>query len=173
MLRAASARAAAVVVVIALVSEPTRAEPRTQASGSSFISYDDFMKLSPDARRPRFASLNPENKSLIVRTNAERWLARNRARLTKTEIAVFQEMIKAVTPDRYAKRHQAGIDKAEQALRDTMRCRVSPADVREAFNVFDTATSSVRPRWTYLDQAKCWVEWIAEDLVDYVPTVRR
>jgi hypothetical protein len=130
------------------------------------------MKVSADARRALFASLTTENKCLVVQTHAERWLATNRARLSKTEIAVFDEMIGFITPDRYARRAEASIDRAEQALRENMRCRVDTADVREAFNVFDSARSPTEPRWTDLDQAKCWVQWLVEDLVDYVPTVR-
>jgi hypothetical protein len=30
-----------------------------------------------------------------------------------------------------------------------------------------------KPTWTYVSQAKCWLEWLAEGLVDYVPTPRR
>ena len=172
MLRAVLATMAG-AAVIGFAGEPPSAFSRSQGTGSSVISYDDFMKISPDARRPRFASLNPENKALIVRTHAERWLAASRQRLSKSELAEFQEMITFVTPDRYAKRAEAGIDKTEQALREKIRCRVNTADVREAFNVFGAAKPSAEPSWTYLDQAKCWVQWIAEDLIEYVPVVRR
>jgi hypothetical protein len=171
MWRTALATAAAVAIVFA--SAPTDARPPIQAGRSSFIAYDGFMKMSPDERRTRFASLNAENKAAIVRTHAERWLAGNRRRLSKTEVAVFEEMIKFITPDRYAKRGEASVDKAEQALRDRMRCSVNVADVTAAFNIFDAAKPSAGPRWTYLDQAKCWVQWIAEDLIDYIPSVPR
>ena len=156
-----------------LLSVPLGASHPLQAGSSSFVAYDDFMKINPSERHARFASLNSDNKAVIVRTHGERWLARNRTRLSKTEIAVLEEIIRFITPDRYAKRREAGIDKAEQALRDRMRCRVNVTDVTEAFNIFSTTKPSAEARWTYLDQAKCWVQWIAEDLIEYVPSVRR
>jgi hypothetical protein len=163
------------IVVFAVVG--AQAHPRHGAQGASpsDVTYDDFRKISVDQRRGRFGSLSAENKSLIVRTHAQRWLENNRARLTASEVGVFQEMINFITPERYAKRAETAIDKEEQALRAKMRCRVSTEDVVEAFNVFGTRsqTETAKPTWTYLSQAECWLEWIAEDLVDYIPTIRR
>lgn len=53
-------------------------------------------------------------------------------------------------------------------------CRVSPEDLREAFNLFGTRpqTGAVTPKWTCLRQAECWLAWVAYELVDYVPTIR-
>lgn len=49
------------------------------------ITYDQFIQLDPQARRERFGRLNAENKALIKRTHAERWLVRNRARLSEAQ----------------------------------------------------------------------------------------
>lgn len=171
-------RSALVTAIVAVAVVGTQAaHPRHGAQGAtpSVVTYDDFMKFSAEQRRDRFGALSAENKSVIVRTHAERWLVRNRARLTASEVGVFQEMINFITPERYAKRAETAMGKEEQALRAKMRCRVSREDVVEAFNVFGTRsqTGVAKPRFTYLSQAKCWLEWIAEDLVDYVPTVRR
>jgi hypothetical protein len=171
MLRATLATTA--LVTVWFLSVPIGASHPLQAGSSSFVAYDEFMKTNPSDRHARFASLSSDNKALIVRTHGERWLARNRARLGTTEIAVFEEMIRFITPDRYRKRGEAGVDKAEQTLLDRLRCRVNVGDVTEAFNVFSTAKPSAEARWRYLGQAKCWVQWIAEDLIEYVPSVRR
>jgi len=88
----------AVSVVLVLGSAQGHTRQRAPGAASSFIAHDDFMKLSVDQRRDRFGELSAENKSLIVRTHAKRWLA---------------------------------------------------------------------------TQGKCWLEWVAEDLVDYLPDVRR
>lgn len=40
-----------------------------------------------------FATIGAENKATLKRTHAERWLNKNRARLTHAEIAVVQEAI--------------------------------------------------------------------------------
>ena len=162
------------IVAIGFLGAHPVARRASRGTTPSLIGYDDFMKISVDQRRGRFASLTAANKSLIVRTHGERWLADNRGRLTIGEIAVFQDMVNFVTPERYAKRAEAGIDKEEQALRDRMRCRVSTVDVVQAFNVFgNTSQPPSKPRWTYLNQATCWIEWVAEDFIDSIPTVGR
>jgi hypothetical protein len=170
-------RSILVTVIVAFTVVGTQAHARHVAQGvaQSIVTYDDFMKIRVDQRRGRFGTLSAENKSLIVRTHAEHWLTTNRARLTASEIGIFQEMITFITPERYAKRTETGMDREEQALRAKMRCRVSTEDVMEAFNVFGAPSTAgaAKPKWTYLSQAKCWLEWIAEDLVAYVPTIRR
>ena len=170
-------RSVLATAIVAFAVVGAQAHPRQGAQGATppVVAYDDFMRISAEQRRGSFGALSAENKSQIVRTHAERWLAKNRVRLTTSEVGVFQEMINFITPERYAKRPETAMDKEEQALRAKMRCRVSTEDVVEAFNVFGTRsqTGVAKPKWTYLSQAKCWLEWIAEDLVDYIPTVRR
>lgn len=164
-----------VSVVLVLGSAQGHTLQRAPAVAPSFIAYADFIELSVDQRRARFGELSAENRSLIVRTHAERWLANNRGHLTASEVAVFQEVINFVTPARYVKGANTEPDREEAALRAKMRCRVSPDDLVQAFNVFGAASESraSKPTWTYLTQAKCWLEWGAEDLVDYLPSVRR
>lgn len=170
-------RSALVTAIVVFAVVGAQAHPRHGAQGATptVVTYDDFMKISVEQRRGRFATLSAENQSLVVRTHAERWLANSRARLTASEVGVFQEVIRFVTPERYAKRAEIAMDTEEQALRAKMRCRVSTEDVVEAFNVFGTPSQAgaPKPKWTYLSQAKCWLEWIAEDLVGFVPTIRR
>jgi hypothetical protein len=173
MLRSALVTAIAAFAVVG--TQAAQIRDGAQGATPSAVTYDDFMKNSAEQRSRRFGALNAENKSLLVRTHAERWLAKNRARLTASEVGVFQELINFITPERYAERASTAMVKEEQAFRAKMRCRVSTEDVVEAFNVFGTRaqTGVAKLQWTYLSQAKCWLEWIAEDLVDYIPTVRR
>jgi hypothetical protein len=165
--------AASVVLAVGGAADHTQQGPR--AAAGSMIAYDDFMKLSADQKRARFGEMNAENRSAIVRAHAERWLKNNRGRLTASEVSVFQELIGFITPERYRRRANTDTGKEEEALPAKMRCRVSSDDVVQAFNVFGVASESgvETRRWTYLSQAKCWVDWIAEDLVDYIPTLRR
>jgi hypothetical protein len=169
-------RSILVTAIVAFALADTQAHRRQDAQGATpaVVTYDDFMKISVDQRRGRFGGLSAENKSLVLRTHAQRWLGNNRARLTASEVGVFQEMINFITPERYAKRAETPMDNEEQSLRAKMRCRVSSEDVVEAFNVFGalSQTETAKPTWTYLSQAKCWLEWIAEALVD-IPTMRR
>jgi hypothetical protein len=162
------------LVMFALVGVHAGSRQRGQGAVSSVVPYDDFMKMSVDERHGRFGALSAENKALIVRTHAERWLVKNRTRLSASEVGVFQEMIDFIAPARYAKQPDTAMDRQEQALKAKMRCRVSPDDVVQAFNVFGASSQAgaARPTWTYLSQARCWLDVMADDLVDYVPTIR-
>jgi hypothetical protein len=47
--------------------------------------------------------------------------------------------------------------------------------VREATNIFqvERASPSQKPTWGYLKQARCWIDWFVEGLVDYIPSQPR
>jgi hypothetical protein len=140
-------------------------------SGTVSGTYQDFMKLPADERPALFAAITPESKAVIMRTHIERWIHSNKERLTTSEIAVFEEIAAWVTPQIYRKGTERALDQREQALRARMRCGVSPEDVRAATNLYAPASIplSEKATWSYLDQAKCWIEWFLEGVIDYVP----
>jgi hypothetical protein len=147
---------------------------RLQAS-APWSDYDAFMTLSVHQRHARFDTLSAENKALMVRTHAERWLHNNRGRLTASDVEMFEEIIAFFTPDLYRGRRDDALDKREEALTAKVTCRVSPVDIREATNLFREASESPPPKltWSYLSKAKCWFEWILEGVVDYLPNTGR
>ncbi len=138
------------------------------------VNYDDFMRLDFKARREQFSRVSPESKATIMRTHAERWLAENRNRLSRSEVAIFQELIAYVTPDVYEKPLDPQVMKKYEDLKAGLRCRVDVRDVMEAFNVFrpPDATASDR-RWSYLSRARCWIYWLVDGMLDYVPRIPR
>jgi hypothetical protein len=159
--------------LIVLVSAGAVARELRQAgasAGAPMTAYDDFTKLSGEERRARFETISAENKAMIMRTHVELWLRHNRGRLTASEAAVFQEMIAFITPDIYRPQPAGAVDK-ENRLRETMRCRVNPDDVREATNVIreERPSASRKPTWSYLQQGKCWIDWFLEGVDDYIP----
>ena len=155
----------------ATASEPVAV--RLQVASSS-TDYDDFMKLSPRERRARFEAISAEDRAMIVQTHVRRWVNSNRGRLSTHELAVFEEITAFLSLKRSNDSPRAA-DKREDALMARMRCRVAPEDVREATNVFgETVESPARTmKWTYLTQAKCWVDWMIESAVDYLPDIGR
>jgi hypothetical protein len=164
-----------IAALIVLAFAGAAAREFRQAGAPAMVpmtAYDDFTKLSDEDRRARFASISAENKAMIMRTHVELWLRHNRERLTASEIAVFQEMIGYITPDIYRTQSNGLVDKREDGLRATMRCRVSPDDVREATNVIRTErpSASRQPTWSYLQQGRCWIDWFLEGLGDYIPS---
>lgn len=163
-------------IVLAIVGAAAREVRQTGGSATDpLTTYDDFMKLTGTERRARFEAISAENKAMIVRTHLEHWLHGNRPRLTTSEIAVFEEMAAFVTPEIYRKRPDDRVNKSEEALSATMRCSVSPDDVREATDIFqvERASPSRKPTWGYLKQARCWIDWFVEGLVDYIPSQPR
>lgn len=149
--------AAFIVLVMGDAGATDAPHVRLQAS-APWNDYDDFMKLSVHQRHARFDTISAENKAMIVRTHSERWLYNNRGRLTASEVEVFEEIIAFVTPDLYRERHDDTLDKREEALRAKMRCRVSPADIREATSLFREASESASPKltWSYLTRTP-WI----------------
>ena len=67
------------------------------------VDYDTLMQQQDKAAiRRQFAQLSPENKALIVRTQIERWITANRARLSPAQLQVMQEMAAVVSPGLYS-----------------------------------------------------------------------
>ena len=138
------------------------------------IEYGDFMKLSASERRACFDSLTAENRARIVQTHVKRWLDKNRRHLTAGELAVFEEIVAFLSPE-LSRTSDGASDKRQDALQARVRCRVAPEDVSAATNVFGEARNSLgqKAKRSYLKQAKCWIDWVIEEIVDYVPDIGR
>ena len=65
------------------------------------IDYDTFGKLGIQGRLKAFNEASPENKAELVKTQATRWLDKNRSRLTPEQIAVLEENIAFISPALY------------------------------------------------------------------------
>lgn len=162
----------AAFIVLAATGSAVNAGGQVGASGSGAVTaYDDFIKLSADQRRHRFDAISPENKAMIVRTHADRWLQGNRGRLSDSETAVFEEIIAFFTPDLYRTPPDAASQSRQESLQAKMRCRVSPEDVHEATSVLRETKTPMppRPTWTYLNKGACWINWVLEGVVDNIP----
>jgi hypothetical protein len=129
------------------------------------------MRQPVQQRQERFSRLGADSKALMVRTHAERWVAKNKTRLSSSELGVLQEAIAFITPRIYEAPMDPQVLKRESDLKASMRCRVNTDDVFAAFDVFNASPiSQEKSRWSYLSQAKCWIGWFAESVVDYIPT---
>ena len=65
------------------------------------IGYDQFLPLLPDERCKIFNEISAENRALLMKTHAERWLNANYSRLTQDQFAVVEEIICFITPEKY------------------------------------------------------------------------
>ncbi len=69
--------------------------------GQQSIGYDQFMPQPFKERLKIFNEISAENRALLVKTHVERWLAANRHRLTQEQVAVIEEIIPSISPEKY------------------------------------------------------------------------
>ena len=99
------------------------------------ISYDQFMPQSLERRRQIFSEISAENRSLLIRTHVERWLATNRSRLNSEQVAVVEESIRFISPERYQEgRDMEKIHQEAEALRKKAEAVLSREDVIQIFS---------------------------------------
>jgi hypothetical protein len=91
------------VLVLAVIGVAALAFSSSVSAQAPTVDYDTLMQQQDKAAiRRQFAQLSPENKALIVRTQIERWINANRARLSPAQLQVMQEMAAVVSPDLYS-----------------------------------------------------------------------
>jgi hypothetical protein len=145
--------------------QPTPTKP------ANALTYDEFMRLPVQQRQEQFSRLGADSKAFMVRTHAERWVAANTTRLGSSDLVALQEAIAFITPRIYEAPMDPQVLKRESDVKAGMRCRVNTDDVVAAFSVFNASPMpQEESRWSYLSQAKCWIGWFAESVVDYIPT---
>ncbi|MEM8556819.1 MAG: hypothetical protein AAGG50_03150 [Bacteroidota bacterium] len=97
------------------------------------VGYDEFAQLSMEERIRVFNEIDLENRAAIVREQAQRWLARNRARLSEEQVALYGEMLDFIEPAKYdglsPEEERAAIDLTESFL-----TLFSLEDYRDAFS---------------------------------------
>ena len=60
------------------------------------------MALDDKQRRSRFSDYDAETKSMLMRTHTQRWLEKNRQRLSTSQVQLIQDMIRICRPRRTA-----------------------------------------------------------------------
>jgi hypothetical protein len=56
------------------------------------VNYDQFFLKPVKERIKIFNEISAENRAFLVKTQAERWLAANRSRLTVEQVSIVEEM---------------------------------------------------------------------------------
>ena len=127
-------------------------------AGQPGISYDSFMRLSPQERETAFASLDPDTKATLKRTHAERWLNENRASLSSAQTALVQEAIDFVAPALYASPGDRSLRDKERQLAQRLACTLGPDRAMAAFSFRD---GGQRPQ-PGSNSVDAWAQWLAE-----------
>ena len=94
------------------------------------VNYDQFFLKPVEERVEIFNEISAENRAYLVRTQAERWLATNRLRLTDEQIAAVEEMNRSISPELYRECREE-IDPKIEALIKKVEAVLSREDVRE------------------------------------------
>jgi len=101
----------------------------------SVVDYEMFWSHDLQGRLRLFNSISDESKADLVRTQIERWRDANRVRLTPEHLAMLDENISFVTPERYRFRTPAMLD----LLKDLERRNAalfSREEMRQFFTIY-------------------------------------
>jgi hypothetical protein len=69
------------------------------APPQSAVDYDTFMKQDTQSRIKIFNEITPENRADLVRTQIQRWMEKNKTRLTTKQMNMMNENLAFVTAD--------------------------------------------------------------------------
>ncbi len=95
------------------------------------ITYDQFFLKPVKERIKIFNEISAENRAFLMETQARRWLAANRSRLTDKQVAVVEELIRSISPEWYKKRDDfMEIDPKVETLVKKLETVLSREDVR-------------------------------------------
>ena len=109
---------------------------RTTAAQASRIEYDVFCTMDLKNKEKVFGEISPENRAALVRTQIQRWLDKNRSRLTAEQIKIMEENIAIVKADLYKfPRNEVELAKARSLEQRTLAV-MSREDMTEALTIF-------------------------------------
>ena len=97
------------------------------------VPYDEFFALTDrdDDRIRVFNEITAENRATLVRTHLERWLNRNRGRLSAEQVAMMEENIRFVGPELYGLPKKPEVQAKVLDLAERTRKLFSPSDVAQ------------------------------------------
>ena len=75
-----------------------QAKPAPPAPAAAELEYDTFCKKTQQEKRTLFRAATPAQKAAIMRNQMQRFRDANRARLSKEQIALLDEVLAAMTP---------------------------------------------------------------------------
>ena len=96
------------------------------------VGYDEF-DLKPVGDRIKiFCEISAENRARLVRSQAERWLAANRSRLTDEQIVAAEAAVRSITADWYKDRESIdAVNPDAEALAKRLETVLPREDLRQ------------------------------------------
>jgi IS5 family transposase len=106
------------------------------AVAQSRIAYDDFCGLDRTKKIRIFNDIGPENRAELVRTQIQRWLDKNKARLSPEQIQLMMDNIAFIKADLYKiPRREEDLAKAKE-LEQRALALMTREDMTEAMTMF-------------------------------------
>ena len=116
--------------IVLLQDAPSTGSPRPP------VPYDEFFALADRDDRIRvFNEITAENRATLVRTHLERWLSRNRGRLSAEQVAMMEENIRFVGPELYSLPKKPEVQAKALDLAERTRKLFGPMDVAQALTI--------------------------------------
>ena len=97
------------------------------------VTYDEFGPMADQDKIRVFNEVSPENRALLVRTQAERWLAANRDRLSEEQVEAVEGAIAFIRPELYDEANREAEQAEMQVVMQSVTAVLSDAEVMHAF----------------------------------------
>ncbi len=100
------------------------------------LDYDTYCAMNLETKKKVFVDVTPENRAELVRTQIQRWLDKNRSRLTADQIKVMEDNIAFVKADLYKfPRKESDLDQAKRLEQRTLAV-MTREDMGEALTIY-------------------------------------
>jgi hypothetical protein len=96
------------------------------------VTYDEFMVLPFNERLRTFNQITPENRAHLVQAHLERWLAKERTRLTSEQLRVLKEALSLISPAWYRRPQSSKTRLTVKRLEEELARVLPPEDMRQA-----------------------------------------
>jgi hypothetical protein len=144
--------------------------PKDHHQVGPVLTYEEFATLSLDVRKRAFQEASPETRATLARGHIREWMDVNRNRLGRQEVASFQWVITAITPELYRSSPESLAK--WQVIEHSLTCSVSPEDAREAFDYVSKPTKHER-HWEWRSRIGCWFESLLDSANKHLPSGMR
>lgn len=124
------------------------------AGQRSGLTYEQFMQLSVDKRRERFASLTADDRAALKQEHARRWLEANRDSLTQPQVELVMEGISFLSANRYRNPTDGDARKREDELQRRLTCELGRTRMTAAFTFLEPPR-----RRSWVDSTDEWLAW--------------
>jgi hypothetical protein len=156
-------RAMWAVCILALSFAALAVDGQPSPAGQRTLAYEELMKLGDKERESSLLQMPPAERLRLKRTHAQRWLEKNRASLTPSQVAVAQEAIDFISPERYRDLSDPELMKQEAEIAHRLACSLGEERAVAAFTFREIAPPSSNRPWS--DLLDSWAQWLVECVI--------